>query len=142
MKFFSLPNLHGGLWGPPSFLSRGYLAGAWGWPLTSYCQCNSTYTALVCLYGLDRENLMFISVRSVRYIVSSTVTLCNISYRVLWHCAIYRIEYCDTMRYIHIEYFGSVRYVVSSTVTGHSEAYTGCPGENVPDYGRMFLKLK
>jgi hypothetical protein len=22
------------------------------------------------------------------------------------------------------------------------EEYTGCPGRNVPDFGRMFLKLK
>ena len=27
-------------------------------------------------------------------------------------------------------------------VSYFKQAYTGCPGRNVPDFGRMFLKLK
>jgi len=44
---FSSPSRPHWLWGPPSPLSSGYegsfpgvkAAGAWSWPLTSYCRC-------------------------------------------------------------------------------------------------------
>jgi len=38
------------------------------------------------------------------------------------------------------EYGSNIHYILEHCV--FCMLYTGCPGRNVPDFGRMFLKLK
>ena len=39
------------------------------------------------------------------------------------------------------DYYGSI-YLGFTIFSLHNALYTGCPGGNVPDFGRMFLTLK